>query len=199
MALLVGVVILGMIVAVLFYRYQFDGALAAKSEEWSNFGSYMGGVVGPLVSLVTLFAVLKTVYMQRELLDTQKAEFKELMAKQDEQLIHAKSEANRARVQAYQATLLNVLERFTAEFRYDATEQLAAAEKVTADGRSILESVVAEGNYKQHADDSRKKVAAFTLLALELSVHEFESVEEIQAKFTPQMLKIMYPDEYGDD
>jgi len=143
--------------------------------------------------------------MQREMLNTQKSEFTAMVElqrvaalKQDEQLVQAKSEANRARVQAYQATVLNTLDKFGAEFRYDANELLAAAEKATSEGRSILDGIYVEASYRQRADDARKKVTAFTLLALELSTHEFQSVEEIQSKFVPQMLKIMYPEEYGD-
>jgi hypothetical protein len=205
LTLLVAVVVLVMVASIALYRYQFGGLLAVHSSEWSNFGSYIGGVLGPMVSLVTLFAVLKTVYMQREMLNTQKSEFTAMVElqrvaalKQDEQLVQAKSEANRARVQAYQATVLNTLDKFGAEFRYDANELLAAAEKATSEGRSILDGIYVEASYRQRADDARKKVTAFTLLALELSTHEFQSVEEIQSKFVPQMLKIMYPEEYGD-
>lgn len=204
LTLLVVAVVGLMLISISLYRYQFGGELAAQSGEWSNFGSYLGGVLGPLVSLATLCAVLKTVYMQRELLDTQKTEFKTLVelqmiaaSKQDEQLAQAKSEANRVRVQAYQTTILNALDKFTAEFRYDSNELLAAAERATLDGRGVIEGVFAEASYRARADESRKKVAAFTLLALELSTHEFQSVEEIQSKFVPQMLKIMYPEEYG--
>jgi len=201
--LLVVVVVLVMLISIALYRYQFGGVLAVNSSEWSNFGSYIGGVLGPLVSLATLLVVLKTVYMQREMLNTQRVEFETMLdlqrvaaGKQDEQLAQAKFEANRVRVQAYQATILNTLDKFSAEFRYDANELLAAAEKATSGASSVLEGVVAEDSYRQRADDSRRKVAAFTLLALELSTHEFQSVEEIQSKFVPQMMKIMYPDEY---
>jgi len=204
LTLLVVAVVLVMLISIALYRYQFGGALAVKSSEWSNFGSYIGGVLGPLVSLVTLFAVLKTVYMQREMLDTQRAEFEAMIelqrvaaAKQDEQLVQAKSEANRVRVQAYQTTILNTLDKFSAEFRDEANELLAAAEKAKSGGRGILDDISAEASYRQRADELREKVAAFILLSLELSTHEFQSVEEIQSKFVPQMLKILYPEEYG--
>lgn len=168
------IVCLAMIIAVLLYRHKFGGDLAVSSEEWSNFGGYVGGIFGPLISFVTLLAVLKTVYMQRELLDAQQKEFNLLMDKQDEQLVHAKSEANRTKVQAYQATLLNALATFTVEFKDEASEMLDAAEKVRSSGLKALESVHAVNSYRRRADIAREKVAAFTVLAFELSVNEYE-------------------------
>jgi len=189
---------LAVLVAVLLYRFQFGSSLAVASSEWSNFGGYIGGIFGPLVSFVTLLAVLKTVYMQRDILETQKKEFTELMAlqraaalKQDEQLLHAKSEANRVRVQAYQATILNVVESFSSEFRLESNEKLAAAEKAGSDGSSILNSITAAASYRARADEDRKKVAAFKVLALELSINEFEDVEEVKAMFVPRMQEIL--------
>lgn len=191
-------VALGMIVAVLLYRAQFGSELALTSVEWSNFGGYIGGIFGPVISFVTLLAVLQTVYMQRELLDTQKKEFTELLKlqsdaalKQDEQLAHAKSESDRARVQAYQTTILNVVESFSAEFRLESNEMLAAAEKAVSGGRPFLDGVREEASYKARANEARKKVAAFKVLAVELSVTEFEGIQEVKAKFAPRMLEII--------
>lgn len=62
-----------------FYFYMFNAGLSDDSGKWSDFGGYIGGVIGPLISFVTLLAVLQTVYLQKQLLDTQQAEFKDLM------------------------------------------------------------------------------------------------------------------------
>lgn len=191
LALLVLLLLAIMAGAVYLYRHQFGNALALHSVEWSNFGGFFGGLFGPLVSLVTLMAVVVTVYMQRELLDAQSSEFNELMIKQNEQLTLARSEANRAKVQAYQATLLNSLATFAAEFRQDASEQSLAAEKVQSSGMPILAMTMYEANHRNRADESRKKVAAFTILAFELSIAEYSCVEEIKEKFVPEMQRIL--------
>lgn len=191
LAILVGFLFTSMALTVYLYRQHFGTTLAPTSSEWSNFGSFFGGLFGPLVSIVTLVAVVVTVYMQRELLDAQSDEFNELMIKQDDQLTLARSEANRAKVQAYQATLLNSLATFAAEFRQDASEQLAAAEKVGALDISILAKTMYEADHRGRADDARQKVAAFTILAFELSVAEYSSVDEIKEKFVPEMQRIL--------
>jgi hypothetical protein len=113
------------------------------------------------------------------------------MAKQDEQISLARSEASRAKALAYQAALLNVVATFTAEFRHDANENLAAAEQAMVGRISALEGVRADHTYRVKADESRKKIAALTLLALELSVNEFNDINEIRAKFVPEMLNIL--------
>jgi uncharacterized membrane protein len=195
-------VVLAVIVAVGAYRYTFGGTLAVESEEWSNFGGYVGGLFGPLVSFVTLLAVLKTVYMQRELLDVQKHEFTQLLEfqrleslKQDEQLELAKSEANRAKVHAYQTAILNLIESYSNEFRLDANEMFAAAEKASSGHLNILEGITAEAKYRQRCDEARKKVAAFKILALELSIAEFSDVNEVKEKFAPRLLEILNTEE----
>lgn len=191
-------VVLAIVLAVGLYRFTFDGGLATTSIEWSNFGGYIGGVFGPLVSFVTLLAVLKTVYMQRELLDVQKHEFNELLKfqqlesrKQDEQLLLAKSEANRSKIQAYQTTVLNLIESFSNEFRLDSSEMFAAAEKASANTLSILQGLNEEAKYRQRCDKAREIVAALKLLALELSIAEFSDVNEVRDKFAPRLLEIL--------
>ncbi len=195
-------VVLAVIGAVGAYRYTFGGALAVSSIEWSNFGGYIGGLFGPLVSFVTLLAVLKTVYMQRELLDVQKHEFTQLLEfqrleslKQDEQLELAKSEANRAKVHAYQTAILNLIESYSNEFRLDANEMFAAAEKASSGHLRILEGITAEAKYRQRCDEARKKVADFKLLSLELSVAEFSDINEVKEKFAPRLLEILQTEE----
>lgn len=191
-------VVVSIIVAVVLYRYRFSGTLAVTSVEWANFGGYIGGVFGPLVSFVTLLAVLKTVYMQRELLDVQKHEFNQLLKlqrldslKQDEQLALAKSEANRAKVLAYQTSILNLIESYSNEFRLDANEMFAAAEKASLGQLSILEGINAESKYRRRCDKSREIVAALKLLALDLSIAEFSDVSEVRDKFAPRLMQIL--------
>lgn len=191
-------VVLGVVVAVGLYRFTFGGGLAITSVEWANFGGYIGGVFGPLVSFVTLLAVLKTVYMQRELLDVQKHEFNQLLKfqhveslKQDEQLALAKSEANRSKVQAYQTTVLNLIESFSNEFRLDASEMFAAAEKASEDQLSVLQGISEEAKYRRGCDKARETVAALKILALELSIVEFSDVGEVRDKFAPRLLEIL--------
>ncbi|UXZ44529.1 hypothetical protein [Pseudomonas soli] len=79
---LVVVVLVSVVAAVAFYRTSFDAGLSQSPDKWSAFGSYIGGVFGPLISFLTLLAILKTIGLQKDLLDTQRTEFEALHALQ---------------------------------------------------------------------------------------------------------------------
>lgn len=109
-------IVVSFVIAICAYRLKFGGALSENSSDWSNFGSYMGGIFGPLVSFVTLLAVLKTVYLQRELLDAQREEFDRMNTVQQQtfeaQLNQNSSiaeDAKRKRVSEFQDTVLQLL------------------------------------------------------------------------------------------
>ncbi|WP_460060104.1 hypothetical protein [Pseudomonas sp. H2_H09] len=84
----VGLAIIFVLLGSLLYFYFniFDGDVSRKPDSWSAFGSFFGGVFGPVISLVTLFALLRTIQLQKELLTTQSLEFEALSSLQSEQL-----------------------------------------------------------------------------------------------------------------
>jgi uncharacterized membrane protein len=111
-------VFLSFVVAVVLYRMVFSGELSVESNDWGNFGGYIGGVFGPLISFVTLLAVLKTVYLQRELLNAQRQEFERMNVLQqktfDAQLKQIKSSSDDSRelqVSASRDTAIKVIEQ----------------------------------------------------------------------------------------
>jgi len=46
----------------------FASTLSSHSADWANFGTYVGGVAGPLLSFLALIAVVWTLRLQHELL-----------------------------------------------------------------------------------------------------------------------------------
>ncbi|RYY85708.1 MAG: hypothetical protein EOO15_16320 [Chitinophagaceae bacterium] len=48
------------------YFYSFHGALAGNSQEWSNFGSYVGGTLGPLYALLAFGAGVQALLDNRQ-------------------------------------------------------------------------------------------------------------------------------------
>ncbi len=111
-------IFISLAVAITLYRSKFGGILSPNSTDWSNFGSYVGGVFGPLVSFVTLLAVLKTVYMQRELLDNQAEEFVRMNTLQQQtfdaslhQMTGAAADARKLQVSAAQDTAIKVIDQ----------------------------------------------------------------------------------------
>lgn len=193
-------ILVSLAIAIWVYRLKFGGALSNNSSDWSNFGSYMGGIFGPLVSFITLLAVLKTVYLQRELLDAQKFEFSELrklqlreMERQDQQLQIAKSESERMRIQSYQATLLELCNKLV-----EQKARYAAGVESTKASMSILEVNTARNTgywYKldQQREDALKASEVLADLSIEVLLNEFASFEELQHKVVTGLQSAGYP------
>lgn len=71
-----------------FYVYAFGMHLSDKQSVWADLGNYLGGVVGPLLALLTIFLVLETLRVQREELALSREELRkssEALARQAEQ------------------------------------------------------------------------------------------------------------------
>lgn len=68
------------IVFILLYFYNFapkgNFELSPLDTSWANFGSYIGGVLGPLFSFLAFAGVLLTVWLQTIQLDTAKSQAK---------------------------------------------------------------------------------------------------------------------------
>jgi hypothetical protein len=63
-------------VVVGLYLHHFTGEFSTDDEQWARFGEYVGGVLGPLYSLLALIGVLWTLQLQRQSIeDTQRQQF----------------------------------------------------------------------------------------------------------------------------
>lgn len=197
--LIVATAIAALVVTIYYYRLTFGGGLSPDASDWSAFGGYIGGVFGPLVSFLTLLAVLKTVYLQRELLDAQANEFlkldrhqKEASCKLDEQISIAKSELEISKAQAFLSTQLELLETLRDHFRREADSMGEAALKILEhEGFSSQHAKLAEEPI-QKKEIAEQKIADLISLSLKLSVMRYSSVEEISKVSGPEMLEIIY-------
>lgn len=200
--LLVCIVFVSAIFASYYYWTVFGSQLSPNSSDWSAFGSYFGGVFGPLISFCTLLAVLKTVYLQRELLDVQAGEFLKLekhqilaLSKQEEQIGIAKSELEISKAQAYLSTQLELLETLRDHFRREADGMGYAAIKILEnEGFSAQRQKLAEEPIRKK-EIAEQKVADLIALSLELSVLRYTTVDEISKVSGPKMLNIIYREE----
>ncbi|HDZ8195176.1 TPA: hypothetical protein RUT31_003202, partial [Enterobacter kobei] len=49
-----------------YFNFGIHGVLSAKTEVWGQFGDYVGGVVNPILSFVTIYLLIQSVSLQRE-------------------------------------------------------------------------------------------------------------------------------------
>lgn len=181
-------ILTSLVVAIWVYRLKFGGVLSDNSSDWSNFGSYMGGIFGPLVSFVTLLAVLKTVYLQRELLDAQSSEFDRMNVIQqqtfDAQITQNSSiaeDAKRKRVADFQNTVLQLL-----------NQQISLQERVVEAIEQYEQKIFSNSDLRNearimasmHAAEDKSKafhvVKELSQLSVAVAMFEYNSVAQIR-------------------
>jgi hypothetical protein len=185
--------------ALFVYRMQFGGGFSAQSGDWSAFGSYIGGILSPLISFLTLGAVLKTVYLQRELLETQKQEFVNLshqqmasLQHQDQLLQLSRGESERALVQNYLANQFKLIDVLIAHQQRQAEAMSEAALKIMElEHGSLAQRMKAAEPALEAKDKAIDNVKNLISLSIELSVSEFKSTKEILAVVGPRLLKVI--------
>ncbi len=181
-------ILVSFVIAIWAYRLKFGGALSDNSSDWSDFGSYIGGIFGPLVSFVTLLAVLKTVHLQRELLDAQREEFDRMNAVQqqtfDAQLVQNSSiteDAKRKRVSEFQSTVLQLLNQ-QISLQEGIIESIEEYEKKILSNPNL-------GNHERmlatiHAAEEKSKphsiVKELSQLSVAVAMFEYNSVAQIR-------------------
>lgn len=174
-------VVVAAVYAVVKYRSVFGNQLSSISSDWSNFGSYIGGIFSPLISFVTLIAVMLTVVLQKRLLDEQCDQFirmNELQIdtfdSQADQIINAKRQAEYGRL----SDVLNSLHSFLALKIGSEKTNLETFKGNIANFKSSLlemgpgQRVLFESNVKS-ANILSEKIDALLQLAQELVIRDF--------------------------
>lgn len=181
--LLVCIVFLSAFFASYYYWETFGSQRSSNSSDWSAFGSYFGGVFGPLISFCTLLAVLKTVYLQRELLDAQRLEFERMGELQRETLDGSADDAKKLQVSAARDTAVKVIDQHISIYERNFDRHHKNASEFTeslqkraplADDDEFFNSLIL------HRGVSRKVVDKLCQLSVTLAVYEFESVDDVR-------------------
>ena len=181
-------IVVSFVIAICAYRLKFGGALSDNSSDWSNFGSYMGGIFGPLVSFVTLLAVLKTVYLQRELLDAQREEFDRMNTVQQQtfeaQLNQNSSiaeDAKRKRVSEFQDTVLQLLNQ-QISLQEGIIESIEKYEKQIQSNSSLHDHEKINATLRTAREKTKvlNVVKELSQLSVAVAMFEYNSVAQIR-------------------
>lgn len=70
-------VLVVLVIPILLYAYSFDFSLSKDSDDWADFGSYIGGVYAPILSALTLMVLLTQIYIQFEQHQQSQAQYQE--------------------------------------------------------------------------------------------------------------------------
>ncbi|CAI8749666.1 hypothetical protein [Pseudomonas sp. IT-P260] len=172
----VGLAIIFVLLGSLLYFYfnVFDGGVSKKPDSWSAFGSFFGGVFGPVISLVTLFALLRTIQLQKELLVTQSTEFDALSSLQSEQLREAK-------LSDYKTHQLQLLHQQTTMLEQMQDRYQQEAERIFLHTTEFHGTKAAALQDMDNAIvDSEYKVKRLIKLSIKVSLTTYETIEQIR-------------------
>ncbi|WP_169857673.1 hypothetical protein [Pseudomonas mandelii] len=193
---LVAVVVLSVVVSLITYMSVFDAGLSSKADSWSAFGSYIGGLFGPLISFLTLLAILKTIALQKELLDTQRHEFDEMQRLQtktlDSQLAQigrANAESDRRVVEETRLNVLKTLENYSSALQAEYEIKRRGFEtllKSGMDGKAGPTRDQIDGMHTK-LSDYETCLAALTMLYSELCFNDFTDVGSIKDYYQSEM------------
>ncbi|MBH3366949.1 hypothetical protein I5R92_06595 [Pseudomonas carnis] len=191
-------ILIAFVFAIYFYRLSFGGGLSNNSSDWSNFGSYIGGIFGPLVSFITLLAVLKTVYLQRELLNTQRDEFSAMQAlqrdtfhSQQEQLKQAAEATSQDQYHRALEHLLGMVDRHSASYGNIVNRVSQGLETLANwkfEGRPVRDEqfIMLRNKNVRH----NKTLESLALLSVDLSLTNFGTISEMREHYRIEMHKI---------
>lgn len=196
---LVAAVSIAVVFSVYFYRQAFNGDLSVTPDNWSAFGSYIGGIFGPLISFLTLLAILKTIALQKELLATQRYEFEAMqrlqaktLGSQLAQIDRANSEADRRIVEETRLNILKTLDNYLRALKEEYGNKLKGYDQLfqwLMDGkaRPTMEQI---NSVRSRLSAYEKRLASLTVLYSDLCFEDFTDVASIKSRYQSGMEKI---------
>ncbi|KAI2693104.1 hypothetical protein [Pseudomonas sp. TNT3] len=163
------------LIAAGFYFSVFNNGLSPKSDNWSDFGSFVGGLLGPAISIVTLLALLRTIDLQLD------------------QSAHFVADGAKARLAEYKASQLQLLDQQILMYERMIDRYNIEAERVFNIRR---ETGNTKGNELKDLDDgiqqTEQEVGKLIRLSVDVSLSSFDSIEQLRMKMVNE-LKIINP------
>ena len=188
--MVLGVLALFSLVIVFYlYRYHFSGGFSLEPSDWSNFGGYFGGVLVPIVSVLTLATVFKTVLLQREMIKLQDQTFRSQIA----QANLLASDAMQSRLDYRKSVLMGVVDKVGVAI----TNEIYSTQKACFEAIKVMSSMtdtvqvqsLAQGVQKLQVqigqlDNMR---VALQQLMFNLSMKTYASIDELDREFRERM------------
>ena len=187
--LLGGLAVVSIVTVVLLYVYKFSGGLSSSSSHWSEFGSYFGGVLGPLISFFTLITVFVTVLLQREMIKLQQDTF----VSQINQAKSLASEAQQGRIDSRKSMILSVIDRMVAGNIRDS-ESLSMARRETIKVLNLTTNFEALTDIRRDLEAISKRIEevenrklSLDRVFYDLSMKNYATIEKLQEDYESRM------------
>lgn len=156
-----------------FYLSAFNAGLSRSPDNWSAFGAFFGGVLGPGISLVTLIALLRTIDLQLE------------------QSAHFVEDGANTRISEYKASQLQLIDQQILMYermidRYDTEGQRIFTLNRQVEGSRVSDLDQVDVNIQK----AEREVAMLIKLSVAISLGEFESIEQLRLKMQAELYSI---------
>jgi len=172
----IGVAGLAVVFILAPYIEIFNGDYSKNSDDWGNFGSYIGGTLTPIISFLTLLAILVTIWFQRKLIQLQM----DMIHQQDNQIRQLEASVNFERVNAHKQSILNwAFQTIDQETRTLDSLKADLKDIINTD-TGIISIRVTERNEKE--DEISKYERSTNLmknLSFDLATSQYSNIEEI--------------------
>lgn len=193
----IAMLVMALFISGMFYFWIFRYGLSHNPDNWSAFGSFFGGIFGPLISAVTLVAILKTISLQRETMDAQREEYLKLKDQQLAAFLEQQAQTELARkalassrVADYRSGIIQMLEQ-QCNYQQNAANGYSSRINTTlsmlgplSDLEDTPENLKAVNDLSVVAanlGESERSAREISRLSMRLALKEFESVSELKA------------------
>ncbi|GAB6147455.1 hypothetical protein JCM12294_49090 [Desulfocicer niacini] len=167
----------------LFYFSKFHGPLSGITGDWGNFGSYLNGVLSPILLFSTLIYLARTLQVQRDLQADQRKEFETANENQQRHIEELEKASQQQQVAALRTELVKFINNEIAieeKYSSDLNDQLQ--KKVSKGWGDENDIKVVEGLPKQLTDSFNRRLNLRNIASCLIS-DNFKTVDELREYF----------------
>ncbi|BEL72440.1 MULTISPECIES: hypothetical protein [Serratia] len=143
----IGFLFIALVISFYYFNFGMEGKISKSTEVWGQFGDYLGGVINPILTFLSIVLLVKTINLQREantsILDENRRQ---------ERLDHFKN---------FEVRFYNLIDSQRTYFMGFKLRNVDAGDeiKVSSDAVAFLEEMIFDCNQKKMAlDELRAKI-----------------------------------------
>lgn len=133
-----------------FYFMEFNNGFSNESSDWGTFGDFIGGTLNPILSFLSLTALLLTIVLQSKELESTRKELERSASAQEKTEIALNKQSETQAKQQFENTFFSLLDQHN-----KALEKISTPTGKYTEGRSELDIVrlsTFSGNHKTLQD-----------------------------------------------
>lgn len=176
-----------LVIAAVVYLSIFNNGLSKAPDNWSAFGSFFGGVFGPVISLVTLFAILKTIDLQKQLLSTQRKEFDDLSKLQRDSNDVQVEQTGFSKLSDYKSHQLQLLDQQITMFERMHDRYSKEVEQIKLEQDFLNMNAAHLRGLNSSLQEADKAASDLVRLSIEISLGDFESIEQLRNRVSERL------------